>query len=267
MPSSRKPAAPTAGGEAGLVAGISAASCSLTASVVLAASSGSSSSKTTTLTLWQYGKLADSASYMPKVISNFEAANPGVKIKVVEQPGDTYFAQLHTAMISKTAPDIADLFAGSYLSQLIPYLTNLNERGRRRSAQERQGRQLLREGHEHRERHLRCARRRSVLQRLLQQGSVQEGRHHEGADDLERALRGLHEAQGQGNPAVRLRRAGWRRRDGHARGRQLPRLGVPAEAVERPLQRHRQVRHADDGQASSSSGRRSTPTSAPTRTR
>ena len=35
-------------------------------------------------------------------------------------------AQLHTAMISKTAPDIADLFAGSYLSTLIPYLTDLN---------------------------------------------------------------------------------------------------------------------------------------------
>jgi ABC-type glycerol-3-phosphate transport system substrate-binding protein len=110
----------------GLVAGACALVVLTTASAVLASSSARSSSKTTTLTLWQYGKLADSASYMTKIIANFEAANPSVKIKVVEQPGQTYFAQLHTAMISKTAPDIADLFAGSYLSQLIPYLTNLN---------------------------------------------------------------------------------------------------------------------------------------------
>jgi ABC-type glycerol-3-phosphate transport system substrate-binding protein len=110
----------------GLVAGAAALLVLASASAVLASSNTRSSSKTTTLTLWQYGKLADSASYMTKIITNFEAANPGVTIKVVEQPGQTYFAQLHTAMISKTAPDIADLFAGSYLSQLIPYLTNLN---------------------------------------------------------------------------------------------------------------------------------------------
>jgi raffinose/stachyose/melibiose transport system substrate-binding protein len=123
MFSSRKPAATGRRWRFGLVAGLSAMALLVGASV-----SGASSSRTsdTTLTLWQYGKLADSASYMTKVIANFEAANPGVKIKVVEQPGSTYFAQLHTAMISKTAPDIADLFAGSYLSQLIPYLTNLN---------------------------------------------------------------------------------------------------------------------------------------------
>lgn len=126
MYSSRKRVAASRARRFGLVAGTSALVLLATASGVLAASSAPSSSKATTLTLWQYGKLADSASYMPKVISNFEAANPGVKIKVVEQPGQTYFAQLHTAMISKTAPDIADLFAGSYLSTLIPYLTNLN---------------------------------------------------------------------------------------------------------------------------------------------
>jgi raffinose/stachyose/melibiose transport system substrate-binding protein len=123
MLSSRKPVASSRRWRFGLVAGLSALALCAGASVSIASSGRSSD---TTLTLWQYGKLADSASYMPKVIANFEAANPGVKIKVVEQPGDTYFAQLHTAMISKTAPDIADLFAGSYLSQLIPYLTNLN---------------------------------------------------------------------------------------------------------------------------------------------
>jgi ABC-type glycerol-3-phosphate transport system substrate-binding protein len=127
MRSSRKLVATGRGRRLGLVVGVAAFLLLLTASVGLAASSTRSSSKTTTLTLWQYGKLADSASYMTKVISNFEASHPGVKIKVVEQPGQTYFAQLHTAMISHTAPDIADLFAGSYLSQLIPYLTNLNQ--------------------------------------------------------------------------------------------------------------------------------------------
>jgi len=107
----------------GLVAAVSVVTVLLAA----AAAAGRSSAGTTTLTLWQYGKIADSASYMTQVITNFEAANPGVKVKVVEQPGQNYFALLHTSMISKTAPDIADLFAGSYLTQLIPYLTNLNQ--------------------------------------------------------------------------------------------------------------------------------------------
>jgi len=106
-----------------LVVGMSAVAVLAAAAVA----AGRPSAGTTTLTLWQYGKLADSASYMTQVIANFEAANPGVKVKVVEQPGQNYFALLHTSMISKTAPDIADLFAGSYLTQLIPYLTNLNQ--------------------------------------------------------------------------------------------------------------------------------------------
>jgi ABC-type glycerol-3-phosphate transport system substrate-binding protein len=88
--------------------------------------SGSASSGPTTLTLWQNGSVASSDSFLTQIIKNFEAANPGVTIKVVEQPTDNYFALLHTSMISHSAPDIADLFAGTYLTPLFPYLTNLN---------------------------------------------------------------------------------------------------------------------------------------------
>ena len=80
---------------------------------------------TTTLTLWQDGSVASSASYLPDLIASFEHSHPGVKIQVVAQPSSNYFALLQTSFISKTAPDIADLFAGTYLSGLEPYMTNL----------------------------------------------------------------------------------------------------------------------------------------------
>src|ERR1019366_2852380 len=77
---------------------------------------------TTTLTLWQDGSVASSASYLPDLIASFEHSHPGVKIQVVAQPSSNYFALLQTSFISKTAPDIADLFAGTYLSWLVARL-------------------------------------------------------------------------------------------------------------------------------------------------
>lgn len=91
------------------------------------AGGGSSAGKSTTLTIWQDGNLQDTGfGFMHQVAARFEQAHPGVKIQFVEKPPDNYFALLHTALISNTAPDIADVYAGSYLTNLEPYLLNLN---------------------------------------------------------------------------------------------------------------------------------------------
>jgi ABC-type glycerol-3-phosphate transport system substrate-binding protein len=97
-----------------------------TAGMGAVATNASAAAKTTTtLTLWQDGSVASSASYLPDLIASFEHSHPGVKVNVVAEPSGNYFALLQTSFISKTAPDIADLFAGTYLSGLEPYMTNL----------------------------------------------------------------------------------------------------------------------------------------------
>ena len=91
-------------------------------------SSGSSAGHKVTLTIWQNGNLEDTGfGFMTTVIKNFEKAHPGVTIQVVAKPQDNYFALLQTALISHNGPDIADVYAGSYLTSLTPYLLNLNK--------------------------------------------------------------------------------------------------------------------------------------------
>jgi ABC-type glycerol-3-phosphate transport system substrate-binding protein len=91
-------------------------------------STGSAAGQKVTLTLWQNGNLQDTGfGFMTTVIKNFEKAHPGVTIQVVEKPQDNYFALLQTALISHNGPDIADVYAGSYLTSLTPYLLNLNK--------------------------------------------------------------------------------------------------------------------------------------------
>ena len=84
-----------------------------------------SAATTTTLTLWQDGSVASSASYLPALASSFESVHPGVKIQIIAQPSGNYFAILQASLISRTAPDLADLFAGTYLTGLEPYFANL----------------------------------------------------------------------------------------------------------------------------------------------
>lgn len=85
-------------------------------------------SQNVTLTVWQNGSLADSGlGFMTKVAKNFEATHPGVKIQFVAKPADNYFALLLTALISHTGPDILQTYPGTYSTNLLPYLANLNK--------------------------------------------------------------------------------------------------------------------------------------------
>jgi raffinose/stachyose/melibiose transport system substrate-binding protein len=91
-------------------------------------SSSGSSGQPVTLTIWQNGNLQDTGfGFINDVIKNFEKAHPNVNVQVVAKPQDNYFALLQTALISHNGPDIADVYAGSYLTNLIPYFANLNQ--------------------------------------------------------------------------------------------------------------------------------------------
>lgn len=109
------------GGLAALAAGAALAGCG-------SSSSGGTSAQGTTLVIWQNGNLQDTGfGFMNGVVANFEKAHPGVKVQIVQKPPDNYFALLQTALISHNGPDIADVYAGSYLTNLVPYLANLNK--------------------------------------------------------------------------------------------------------------------------------------------
>jgi raffinose/stachyose/melibiose transport system substrate-binding protein len=89
---------------------------------------GGSAGKSVTLTVWQNGNLQDTGfGFMKQVATNFEKTHPGVKVQLIEKPPDNYFALLHTALISHTAPDVADVYGGSYITNLEPYLANLSQ--------------------------------------------------------------------------------------------------------------------------------------------
>lgn len=91
-------------------------------------SSAGSSTKKVTLTVWQDGTLANSGlAFMTKVASDFEATHAGVKIDFLAKPPDNYFALALTALIAGTGPDILQTYPGTYSTNLIPYLKNLNK--------------------------------------------------------------------------------------------------------------------------------------------
>ena len=91
-------------------------------------SNSGSSGQHVTLTVWQNGNLQDTGfGFMTQVAKNFEKAHHGVTIQFVAKPQDNYFALLQTALIAHQGPDIADVYAGSYLTPLTPYFADLNQ--------------------------------------------------------------------------------------------------------------------------------------------
>lgn len=75
------------------------------------------------VTLWSYGKVQPS---MTDLIDGFEKANPGTTVKVVEEPGDQYFALLRAALTSGQGPDIFQMFPGGYQHQFSDYSLDLS---------------------------------------------------------------------------------------------------------------------------------------------
>jgi ABC-type glycerol-3-phosphate transport system substrate-binding protein len=92
---------------------------------ITAGSAGASNAKVT-LTFWEnYGTQQTLLGTAKNLISAYEKLHPNVTIKMVSQPADNYFAQLQTAAIAGTGPDLAVMWTGLYLPPYANLLANL----------------------------------------------------------------------------------------------------------------------------------------------
>ena len=78
------------------------------------------------VTLWQNYGTADEATATANLAKAFNKTHPGIKVDVVAEPVNNYFALFQAASISKTGPDIAVMWTGLYTLQYQKFLLNLN---------------------------------------------------------------------------------------------------------------------------------------------
>jgi len=88
-------------------------------------SSGASSGAPVTLTIWQNLGQGNQALVVPTLIAAFEKLHPNVTINNVQQPRANYFALLSAAAISKSGPDLVNMWTGLFTMQYRSYLQNL----------------------------------------------------------------------------------------------------------------------------------------------
>ncbi len=119
--SSTAPAAATGGASAS--AGTAAAASS--APSVAASSNPSTTAGKVTLTLWQNLGQGNQAQVVPPLIAAFEKLHPNITIDNVQQPRANYFALLQAAAVSKTGPDIVNMWTGLFTMQYRSFLENL----------------------------------------------------------------------------------------------------------------------------------------------
>jgi ABC-type glycerol-3-phosphate transport system substrate-binding protein len=91
----------------------------------------SARSASVTLTLWHNYGTEGNAIATKNLVNAFQKLNPNIKINMVSQPADNYFALLQAASISHTGPDLAvqwtglfDLKYQKFLLNLKPYLSS-----------------------------------------------------------------------------------------------------------------------------------------------
>jgi len=106
-----------------LLIGVAAAALVVTAAGVAFASS--TSTKTTQLTLWHNYGTEGNAVATNNLVAAFEKLHPDIKIRVVSQPADNYFALLQSSAISHTSPDLAVMWTGLFDLKYAKFLLNL----------------------------------------------------------------------------------------------------------------------------------------------
>jgi raffinose/stachyose/melibiose transport system substrate-binding protein len=106
-----------------LLIGVLAAALVVTAAGVALASS--TSAKTTQLTLWHNYGTEGNAVATKNLVAAFEKLHPDIKIRVVSQPADNYFALLQSSAISHTSPDLATMWTGLFDLKYAKFLLNL----------------------------------------------------------------------------------------------------------------------------------------------
>jgi len=79
------------------------------------------------LTLWGQGDCQPDTCWAAALVKAFEAQNPGIKVNLVQQPVDGYFTNLLAQSVIGRGPDIASMWAGSYMDQFKPYMVDLHK--------------------------------------------------------------------------------------------------------------------------------------------
>jgi ABC-type glycerol-3-phosphate transport system substrate-binding protein len=100
----------------------------VTALVVTAAgvAFGSTSKRSATqLTLWHNYGTEGNAVATNNLVKAFEKLHPDIKVRVVSQPADNYFALLQSSAISHTSPDLATMWTGLFDLKYAKFLLNL----------------------------------------------------------------------------------------------------------------------------------------------
>lgn len=79
----------------------------------------------TTITIWHNLGTTQNAAAVKALTDAYSKAHAGVRFKLVDQPGDNYFALLQAAAVSKKGPDLALMWTGLFALQYSSYLENL----------------------------------------------------------------------------------------------------------------------------------------------
>ncbi|EQD52444.1 extracellular solute-binding protein family 1, partial [mine drainage metagenome] len=99
--------------------------CGSTATTPSGGSGGSPSTAKVTLTLWQNLGNGTEAQVVPPLIAAFEKLHPNIHVVNVAQPRASYFALLQAAAVSRTGPDLVNMWTGLFTIQDKAYLENL----------------------------------------------------------------------------------------------------------------------------------------------
>jgi raffinose/stachyose/melibiose transport system substrate-binding protein len=78
-----------------------------------------------TLTIWHNYGTEQNATALQNLAQAFHQLHPNIKVDVVSQPADNYFAQLQAAAVSKDGPDLAVMWTGLFTLQYKDFLVNL----------------------------------------------------------------------------------------------------------------------------------------------
>lgn len=96
-------------------------------SVSGSAQSASAASAKTNLVLWQNLGNGTQAQMVPVLIKAFEKTHPNITVTNVQQPRANYFALLQAAAVSKSGPDLVNMWTGLFTMQYKSYLEPLGK--------------------------------------------------------------------------------------------------------------------------------------------
>ena len=105
-----------------ILAGVMAATIAITG---LGMAGQSAKAAPTVITIWHNLGTTQNADAVKALTAAYSKKNPDVTFKLVDQPGDNYFALLQAAAVSKKGPDLALMWTGLFALQYKSYLQNL----------------------------------------------------------------------------------------------------------------------------------------------